>query len=114
MRQILIAVVGVDVEAEDGVYFDGLSAADGGAEFPCGEGGHYFCGHGGGAGFEDLKIFQVAAGIEFAFDDYAGVGKVCGEIGAEALGPVSGPALGCAAGFASANCMTTVPIEVSM
>ena len=82
----LIAVVGVDVEAEDGVDFDGLGSAGGGTEFPAGEGGYDFCGHGGGAGFEDLKIFQVSRGVEFAFDNDAGVGKVGGEIGAEALG----------------------------
>ncbi len=51
-----VAVVGVDVEAEDGVDFDRLLAAHGGAEFPGGECGHDFGGHGGGAGFEDLKI----------------------------------------------------------
>ncbi len=32
----LVAVVGVDVEAEDGVDFDRLGAACGGAEFPSG------------------------------------------------------------------------------
>jgi hypothetical protein len=52
----LIAVVGVDVEAEDGVDFDGLGAAGGGAEFPTGQGRHDLGGHGGGAGFEDLEI----------------------------------------------------------
>ena len=62
-RRHLIAVVGVDVEAENRVDFYGLSAAGGGAEFPAGQGGHDFCGHGGGAGFEDLEIFQVAAGV---------------------------------------------------
>jgi hypothetical protein len=53
----LVAVVGVDVEAEDGVYFDRLSAAQGGAELPGAQRGHDLDGHGGGAGLEDLEIF---------------------------------------------------------
>jgi len=81
----LEAVVGVDVEAEDGVDFDGLGAAGRGTEFPAGKCGHDFRGHGGGAGFEDLQIFQVARCVEFAFDDDAGVRKIFREIGAKAL-----------------------------
>ena len=84
-RTVLIAVVGVDVEAEDGVYFNRLHTAHGGAELPGGQGSHDFRGHGGGAGFEDLEIFQVAGSVEFAFDDDAGVGKVRGQVGAQAL-----------------------------
>jgi hypothetical protein len=49
-----IAIVGIDVEAEDGVDFNRLHAAHGGTELPAGQGGHKFCGHVGGAGFEDL------------------------------------------------------------
>jgi len=74
----LKAVVGVDVEAEDGIDFDGLGAAGSGAEFPAGKCGHDFRGHGSRAGFEDLQIFQVAGGVEFAFDDDAGMGKIFG------------------------------------
>lgn len=80
-----IAIIGVDVEAQDGVDFYGLGAALGGAEFPGGEGGQDFGGHGGGAGFEDLEIFQVAGGVEGAFDDDAGVREIGGEIGAKTL-----------------------------
>jgi len=82
---VLIAVVGVDVEAEDGVDFDGLRATHGGTKLPAGQGGHDLRGHGGGAGFEDLQIFQVAGSVEFAFDHDAGVGKIGGQIGAKAL-----------------------------
>ena len=95
----LVAVVGVDVETEDGVDFHGLGAAGGGAEFPVGESGHDFCGHGGGAGFEDLQIFQIATGVEFAFDDDAGVGKSGGEIGAEALRTGEGSGVGVRVGI---------------
>jgi hypothetical protein len=59
----LVAVVGVDVEAEEGVDFDGLGAARSGAEFPAGKGSHDSCGHGGGAGFQHLEIFQIAGGV---------------------------------------------------
>jgi hypothetical protein len=52
-----IAVIGVDVEAEDRIDFDGLGAASGRAEFPVGKRSYDFCGHGRGAGLEDLKIF---------------------------------------------------------
>src|SRR5208337_1332892 len=82
----LIAVVRVDVEAEDGVDVHGLSAARGGAEFPAWQRGHDFRGHNCGSGLEDLQIFQVAGCVQFAFDDYAGAGKVCREIGAQAFG----------------------------
>ncbi len=110
--QLLIAVVGVDVEAEDGVYFYRLLAAHGGTELPAGKRGHNFRGHGGGAGLEDLKISQVAGSIEPAFDHDAGMRKIRRQIGANALRP--GRRAGrCAGVFASANCITTVPIDVS-
>ncbi len=81
----LVAVASVDVEAEDGVDFYGLGAAHGGAELPTGQGSHDLRGHCGWAGFEDLEIFQIAGSIESAFDHDAGVGKVCGQIGANSL-----------------------------
>jgi hypothetical protein len=71
----LIAVVGVDVEAEEGIDFDGLGATGGRAELPGGECGHDSCSHDGGTGFDDLQIFQIARGVEFAFDDDAGAWK---------------------------------------
>jgi hypothetical protein len=81
----LIPVVGVDAEAEDGVDFDGLLAAHGGTKFPGGECRHNLGGHGGGAGFEDLQIFQIAGSIQRALDYEARVREVSGEIGAQAL-----------------------------
>lgn len=81
----LITVVGVDTEAEDGVHFNWLLAAHGGTELPTGKGGHDFRGHGGGAGFEDLQMLQVAGSVQRASDDEARVGKVGGKVGAQAL-----------------------------
>jgi len=99
--QRLIAVVGVDVEAEDGIDFDGLRAAGGGAELPTAQGEHDLVGHGGGAGFEHLQISQVAGGVELAFDYDAGAGKICGKIGAKALwsGDCSGVRIRCRIDF---------------
>ncbi len=85
-RSGLESVVGVDVEAEDGVDFDRLSAASGGAKFPARQCGEDFRGHGGRPRFEDLKIFEIAGGVQLTFDDDASAGKVFGEIGAKALG----------------------------
>jgi hypothetical protein len=78
---MLIAVVGVDVEAEDCVDFYRLSAAHGGAELPMRQRGHDLRCHVGRARFEDLEILQLAGSIECAFDDDAGVGKAGGQIG---------------------------------
>jgi len=47
----LIAVVGVDVEAEDGVDFNRLRATHGGTELPTGQCGHDLRSHSGGTGF---------------------------------------------------------------
>ncbi len=92
-----VAIVGVDVEAEDGVNFDWVLAAGGGAELPVGKCGEELGGHGGGAGFEDLNFFEIAGGGELAFDDHAGAGQCGGKIGAEALRPGerAGVGVGC-------------------
>src|ERR1039457_3664433 len=81
----LIAVVGVDVEAEYRVYFDWLDAAHGGAGISNAQGGYDLNRHRGGAGSGDLQIPQVAGGVEPAFDYDAVVGKVRGQFGAHAL-----------------------------
>src|ERR1700683_2567012 len=82
---VLIAVVGVDVEAEDGVYFNWLCAAHRGAELPTRQRGHDLGGHGGRAGLKHLQLSQVAGCIEFAFDYHASVSQAGGQISAQAL-----------------------------
>src|SRR5712691_4049012 len=79
-RVPLVPVVGVDVEAEEGVDFNRLCTAHGGTELPAWQRGHNLCSHSSGTGFEDLQISQVAGRIEFAFDHDTRAGKIGGQI----------------------------------
>ena len=81
----LIAVVRVDVEAEDGVHFYRLLAAHGGTEFPIGQGLHDLGRHCGRAGLKHLQISQIAGCVESALYYDAGARKIRREIGAHAL-----------------------------
>src|SRR5208283_116594 len=78
----LIAVVGVDVEAQDGVYLDGLIAAHRRAELPAVQRGQDLGGHGCGTGFENLEIAQIAGRFQSALHYHAGTRQIRRQIGA--------------------------------
>src|SRR5580693_3257548 len=82
----LTAIVGIDVESEDGVHLNRLVANHHRAELPAGQGGHHFRGHVRGACLEDAKILQIAGNIENAGDHQARVRQSSRQIGANGLG----------------------------
>ena len=53
-------VVGIDVEAEDGINFDWLLASSYWAEFPVVEGCQYFAGHDRGSRLQHMRISYQA------------------------------------------------------
>lgn len=81
----LIAVVGIDPEAEDGGNLDRLLAAHGWPEFPTGQGGHHPRRERGRARFEDFKVFEFSGSIESTRDHHVGIHQAAGQIGAHLL-----------------------------
>lgn len=69
------AVVGVDVEADDGFDFYGLVAAQGRLEFPGAQGGYDFGSHIGWARLENVQVAGIAGSIDEAGDDHTRAGQ---------------------------------------